>query len=348
MEMADGFPSAESWRRDRILLAHGGGGTLTAELVRELILPRFGNDALAPLDDAAVLAAPGGRLAFTTDAFVVSPPFFPGGNIGDLAVCGTVNDLAMAGAKPLWLSLGLILEEGLPVPELEAILDAAKRRADEAGVQVVCGDTKVVAKGQADRLYISTSGIGAIPEGAEVSSRYARPGDALIVSGALGLHGLAVMLHRGNLKIETPIASDVAPLNRAVESLLAGGIPVRALRDITRGGLSMALHDIARNSSVTVELRENDLPKHPAQQAACDLLGLDPLHLPCEGRFLAIVDAARAEEAVAILRKLPVSSAAVLAGIVKPRGRYPVEVATSLGTRRVVTPPRGEQLPRIC
>ena len=333
---------------DRILLAHGGGGLLSSELIGSMIVERFGNDALAPLDDAALLDRPDGRLAFTTDSYVVSPVFFPGGNIGDLAVCGTVNDLAMMGAEPLALSLALILEEGLPMADLERVLDATRDRVEACGVRIVCGDTKVVPRGAADRIFINTSGVGAVREGANVGSANATPGDRLIVSGVVGLHGLAVMLSRGGFKLHSPLESDVAPLLEPVRALFEAGVAVRTLRDLTRGGLAMALHDIAGASSVTTVINETALPANETQRTACELLGLDPLHIACEGRFLAIVAANDADRAVEALRACSVSAGAAVVGEVIEQGRHRIELCTSIGSRRIVIPPSGEQMPRIC
>jgi hydrogenase expression/formation protein HypE len=331
-----------------ILLAHGGGAMLTAELVRGLIVNRFSNPYLDCLEDSAVLPAPAGRLAFTADSYVVSPAFFPGGNIGDLAVCGTVNDLAMSGAQPLYVSLSLILEEGLAMEALERVLDCVRARAAEAGVQVVCGDTKVVPHGLADDLYVNTAGIGVLPEGVDISTANARPGDRLIVSGPLGLHGLAVMLSRGDFRLDSPIESDVAPLNGIVAALLDEGVAVRALRALTRGGLTVALHDVAESSGATLEVREEDLPTTGGQRAACDILGLDPLHIACEGRLLAVVAPGDANRAVQIMRRFEAGRDAATVGEVKERDRYPVELVTRIGTRRIITVPSGEQMPRIC
>jgi len=321
---------------------------LTSELLDELIASRFSNPILDRMDDSAVLPAHPGRLAFTTDSYVVSPVFFPGGNIGDLAVCGTVNDLAMSGAVPKYVSLALILEEGLAVSDLEKILDAARDRAEGAGVQIVCGDTKVVPKGQADSVYINTSGIGVIPEGVNISAQNALSGDRLIVSGQLGLHGMAVMLARGNFNLETPIKSDVAPLNGIVAAMLDEGVKIRALRDLTRGGLAMAMLDLAKSSNVTVEVEEVKIPLNETQKSACDILGLDVLNIPSEGCFMAVVDPADAESAVGVMRRFPVAADAAVIGAIGTQGRYPLELITSLGSRRIITPPRGEQMPRIC
>lgn len=290
-----------------------------------------------------------GRLAFTTDSYVVHPLIFPGGTIGDLAVCGTVNDLAMQGARPLWVSLALILEEGFSVEKLDLILEAVARRAKEAGVTIVCGDTKVVGHGQADGLYITTAGIGWIPPGVDTSANRARPGDAVILSGVPGLHGLTVLLARGGLRLSSPIESDVGILYPAVAAMIKKNPEaVHGLRDLTRGGLAAALDDIARASEVTIEIDEALLPRDPAQEGACEILGIQSIHAACEGRFVAIVDASWAEEAVAILRAHPIAREATRIGWIKERGRFRVELRTSLGTRRAVMLPRGEEMPRIC
>lgn len=320
---------------------------LTAALVRDHILARFDNAILRELDDAAVLSVPPGRLAFTTDSYVVSPLFFSGGCIGDLAVCGTVNDLAMSGARPLYLSLGLILEEGLAVDVLDRVLDAVAARAREAGVEIVCGDTKVVPRGLADGLYINTAGVGILGPERGCRGDTIEVGDVLIVSGPVGLHGLAVMLSRGGLALEAPVESDVAPLNRAVEVLQAAG-PVRAMRDLTRGGLSMALYDLAERGSVTFLLEEARVPTQAAQRAACEILGLDYLHVACEGAFVAVVPAAVADQAVASLRGDGGCPKAAVVGQAVAQGRHRIELETSIGSRRVLSPPRGEQMPRIC
>jgi len=334
--------------QEKILLAHGGGGLLTSQLIHSQIQKRFSNDALNAMDDSAVLQLPQTRIAFTTDSYVVSPVFFPGGNIGDLAVCGTVNDLSMSGATPLYLSLSLILEEGFAMADLERVLDAIQIRAKEAGVSIVCGDTKVVPKGQGDGIYINTAGVGVLPEGIHISSANAKPGDRLIVSGTLGLHGLAVMLARNDFQMETPVKSDVAPLNKVVSALLDNNIAIHTLRDITRGGLSMALHDIADGSDSTIEIEEKDIPFSLAQTSACDILGLDPLHIPCEGRMLAVIAAEDADRAINVMQDISVSGEAAIIGTICEKSRYSIELITSIGTRRILTPPRGEELPRIC
>jgi len=332
----------------RILLAHGGGALLTAELVRTQIVRRFGNPVLNRMDDSAVLPAPSGRLAFTSDSYVVSPTFFPGGNIGDLAVCGTVNDLAMSGARPQFISLALILDEGLLLDNLGRVLDSVRARADEAGVQIVCGDTKVVPRGLADGIYINTSGIGALADGVDVSSANAQPGDVLIVSGVLGLHGLAVMLSRGDFRLDSPIQSDVASLAGMVAALSAEGVELRVLRDLTRGGLAAALSDVAGASGVSLEVEESCIPSSEVQRAACEILGLDPLHIACEGRLLAVVAESDAARAVSVLRGFDAGAESAIMGRVKERGKHAMEFVTAIGSRRVITLPSGEQMPRIC
>ncbi len=338
---------AENGER-KILLAHGGGGTLSAELFREVIAPRFGNPILNKMEDAATLETPEGRLAFTTDSFVVSPIFFSGGSIGDLAVCGTVNDLSMAGAVPLYLSLSLILEEGLPISDLEKILDAAKARAEEAGVSIVCGDTKVVPKRAADKIFINTAGIGRVAKETQISVRNATPGSQVLVSGAPGLHGISVMLSRGDFKFTSSLKSDVAPLNRPIQALLEKGVRLQVLRDPTRGGLVAALNDIAEQSGVSIELDEKKIPLTEAQQGASDILGLDPLISASEGCFVAVLPPEDVAKALEILKGFESTHAAALIGLVHPKGRVALECVTRFGARRALLPPRGEQMPRIC
>ncbi len=333
---------------DTILLSHGGGGLLSAAFIDEHIRTRFSNAWLDRMGDSAVLETERSHIAFTSDSFVVSPLFFPGGNIGDLAVCGTVNDLAMAGARPQWLSLSLILEEGLPVPDLERILDTIRDRAEEAKVAVVCGDTKVVERGQADGVYINTAGLGALPDSVACAAENARPDDRILLSGAVGLHGLAVLLAREDLGLSSPITSDVAPLNGVVASLVEAGLTLHAMRDLTRGGLATALHEIAGSAAVSMELEEERIPSIEAQQAACDLLGLDPLHIACEGRFIALVPPEDADAALDVMRACPVAREAACIGTVREQDRHALELVTAVGSRRVLTMPRGEQMPRIC
>ena len=334
---------------DRILLAHGGGGSLTKQLIRDMVVSRFGNPALAPLSDSALLDLPPGRVAFTTDSYVVKPLRFRGGDIGRLAISGTVNDLAMAGAKPLYISLGLILEEGLPLDDLAAILDSAKATADEAGVSIVCGDTKVVERGAADGCFINTSGIGVIPEGVNIAMERAAPGDAILVNGPLGDHGVAIMSEREGLSFDTPVSSDVAPLAGLVAAILdAGGEAVHALRDPTRGGLGMVVCEVAEACRHDIELDEAKIPVRPEVQGACDLLGLDPLYVANEGKVVVVCAEAVASNVLTAMRAHPLGRSAAVIGRVLDGAKGRVTLRTTIGGRRVVDPPYGEQLPRIC
>jgi hydrogenase expression/formation protein HypE len=334
---------------DRILLAHGGGGTLTRQLIQERVLERFGNPALAPLTDSAVLDLPPGRVAFTTDSYVVRPLRFRGGDIGRLAVCGTVNDLAMAGARPLHLSLALILEEGLPLADLDAILDSAAAAAAEAGVTVVCGDTKVVERGAADGCFINTAGVGVIPEGVVLGPDRVQPGDAVLVTGPIGDHGIAILSEREGLSFASSVASDAAPLNGLAAAILdAGGAGVHVLRDPTRGGLGMVVSEVAEAAGRDVELEEAAIPVRPQVRGACDLLGLDPLYVANEGK--AVVFCAAEVEAAVLdaVRAHPLGEGAAVIGRVLEGTRGRVTLRTPIGGSRVVDPPYGEQLPRIC
>ena len=332
---------------ERIVLAHGGGGLLGRRLVEE-IRAELSNPVLDELADAAVLDSPGGRLAFTTDSFVVRPIFFRGGDIGRLAVCGTVNDLAVMGARPLWLSLGLILEEGLPLADLRRIVCSVRKTAEEAGVAVVCGDTKVVGRGEADGIFVNTSGIGVMFGEARPAPGSARPGDAVIASGYLGEHGVALMSQREGIGFETPVVSDVAPLGALVEGVLSTGAEVHAMRDPTRGGVASALNEIAEASRVTISLSEADLPVSPAVAGACEILGLDVLTVANEGKVLAICPAAAAGAVLAAMRVHPLGREARAIGVVGERRSAPVLLRTAVGGERIVEMPYGEELPRIC
>ncbi|MHC3469870.1 hydrogenase expression/formation protein HypE [Streptomyces sp. 7R007] len=330
-----------------VLLGHGAGGRLTAELLDRLILPAV-DEAGGPLEDAALLP---GRpdLVMSTDSFVVSPLFFPGGDIGCLAVHGTVNDLAMRGAWPLALSVSLIIEEGLPLAELRAVVASLGKAAKEAGVPVITGDTKVVGRGAADRLFVNTTGVGQRRALLHPSAAAARAGDAVLLSGPIGLHGTTVLSTREGLGFEGDIASDTRPLHRLVHALAPVGPAVHALRDPTRGGLAAALNEIARDSGVAVEIEESAVPVPEAVASACDLLGLDPLVVANEGCLVAFVDADAAEEALALMRSVPEGTQAVRIGEVLPDGpQGRVALRTLVGARRVVELPLGEQLPRIC
>lgn len=332
---------------DRVLLAHGGGGKAMGELIDKVFLEAFQDEALARRHDASVLPLGGDRLSFTTDSFVVHPIFFPGGDIGSLSVHGTVNDLAMSGARPLYLSAGFILEEGLPLADLERVVDSMARAAREAGVRVVTGDTKVVDKGKGDGVYINTSGVGVVEHALDIRPSSVRPGDVVIVSGDLGRHGLAVMAVREGLSFESTITSDSASLWPAVKALLDGGIEVHCLRDATRGGLAAGLNEIASAAGVAVRMEETALPVREDVRAACEVLGLDPFYAANEGRFIAFVPAGQAEKAVALLARVPVSSGARLAGRVLEGGAS-VVLRTAFGVERALDLLSGEQMPRIC
>ena len=334
---------------DVILLAHGGGGLLTHRLIRDLFLRHLGNPILAAEEDAAVLEAPGERLAFTTDAFVVSPLFFPGGDIGRLAVCGTVNDLAMAGATPRHLGAAFIIEEGLPYATLERVVVSMAETAREAGVTVVAGDTKVVGRGGADGLFITTSGIGALPAGEALGVGRLRPGDRLLVSGPLGDHGLAVLIAREGLPMRSRLVSDCAPLGGLVAALLAA-CPgeVRSLRDPTRGGLAATLNEWAAGAGLGMAIDEAAVPVRPEVRAACEMLGLDPLHAACEGRLVAAVAPGAAERALGTLRGHPLGAGAQIIGEVTAEHPGRVVLRTALGARRLLEMPAGDLLSRIC
>lgn len=332
----------------QIVLGHGGGGKLSQDLVEHLFLPVFHNGALASLADGAALTMAGVRLAFSTDSYVVRPLFFPGGSIADLAVNGTVNDLAMLGAQPMFLSVGLIIEEGLPLSILGTVVEQMAAAARIAGVQIVTGDTKVVDKGHGDGLYINTSGIGLIPDGIQIAPQNAHPGDSVLVSGMIGDHGMAVMSVREGLEFETVIVSDSAPLNGLVAVLLAAVPEIHTLRDPTRGGVASSLNEIARAADVGIELEDNQLPIRPEVAAACELLGLDPLYVANEGKLIAILPAAQAERALESLRHHPLGKDAAIIGQVTAEHPGIVTTKTSIGGRRIVSMQVGEQLPRIC
>jgi hydrogenase expression/formation protein HypE len=334
---------------DCITMAHGGGGRLAWELLEKVFLPALGEPAEHERHDGAVLDPAGAQVAFSTDAHVVSPLFFPGGSIGHLAVCGTVNDLAMCGAEPRWLSTAFVLEEGLPMATLRQVLADMRTAADAAGVSIVTGDTKVVERGKADGLYIVTAGIGLVRAPAPVRPLAVKPGDAILLSGDLGRHGAAVLSIREGLEFEPAPLSDCQPLQRAVLSLIEAGVGIHCLRDCTRGGLTAALTEIARDGGVRLRIHESAIPVSAGVAAACELLGLDPLQLACEGRFIAFVPAAQVELALTLLRADPAAHEALRIGTVhamESPGR--VELETTLGVLRALDLPAGEQLPRIC
>jgi hydrogenase expression/formation protein HypE len=335
-------------REDRITMSHGAGGKATHTLVEALFLGAFRNPALEPLEDAASLQLGGTRLALTTDSYVVSPLFFPGGCIGDLAVNGTVNDLAVSGGTPRFLSAGFILEEGFPVADLGRIAEAMREAAAAAGVTVVTGDTKVVERGKADGCYINTAGIGTLDRDVTLGAAQARPGDAILVSGPIGDHGVTIMLARGDLGIEADIASDTAPLHGLTAALLDAVPQVRAMRDATRGGVATILNEIAAAAGVGVLAGEDDIPVRPAVRGACELLGIDPLYVACEGRMVAVVDGDHAQAALAALRAHPLGAHAAIIGRVTGDSPGIVRLKTAFGGTRIVDLLVGDPLPRIC
>ena len=335
-------------KEERITLSHGSGGKATQTLIEAVFLEAFANPLLAPLEDGAVLEANGGRLAFTTDSYVVSPLFFPGGDIGDLAVNGTVNDLAVSGARPLWLSAGFILEEGFPVADLERIVASMAAAAERAGVQIVTGNTKVVQRGKADGCYINTAGVGVIERPGELGVATARPGDAVIVSGPIGEHGITIMLARGELDIESEVTSDTAPLNGLVERLLDAAPGVRGLRDATRGGVATICNEVARAAGVAVVVDEQAVPVRPDVRGACELLGIDPLYVANEGKLVAIAGREAAEQIVERMRGHRDGQAARIIGEVVADHPGMVVLRTGIGGSRIIDLPLGEQLPRIC
>jgi hydrogenase expression/formation protein HypE len=325
-----------------VLLGHGGGGSLSQRLIDQLLVPAFG-PADGVLLDAAVLPAEAGPLAFTTDSYVVRPLFFPGGDIGSLAVFGTVNDLAMVGASAIALSLSLILEEGLPMPLLQQVVASIRLAAQRCGVPVVTGDTKVVERGKGDGIYINTAGIGRVDHGLQIGPKAVRSGDAILVSGDLGRHGVAILAARQELGFRTELRSDLAPLQEPVRALLAADLELHCLRDLTRGGLASALHEISRGAGLGVLVRENAIPIAPEVDAACELLGLDPLAMANEGRFVLFLPAHQADRALAVLQRFQPSAASI--GCVRGEA---VLLETSLGLQRRLELGRGESLPRIC
>jgi hydrogenase expression/formation protein HypE len=331
-----------------IVLAHGSGGKMSQDLLQKTILPQFHNDLLESLHDGAIFSIKGARLAFSTDSSVVNPIFFPGGDIGKLAVHGTVNDLAMCGAKPLHLSVAFILEEGLPMPEFERVVRSMKEAADAAGVTLVTGDTKVVDRGKADKIFINTSGIGLIPDGVNINPQRAQPGDKILLSGTIAVHGIAIMSVREGLEFETEIASDTAALNGMVEAILAAVPDVHVLRDPTRGGLSSALCEISQSANVGMLLEEAAIPIDEEVKGACEILGLDPLYVANEGKLVAIVSANDAERVLAEMRRHPLGRQAAIIGEVTADHPKFVLMKTRIGGSRVVDMLSGEQLPRIC
>ncbi len=331
-----------------IVLGHGGGGTMSADLIEQLFLPAFGGAADAGLGDAAVLPRPNGRLAISTDTFVVKPMFFPGGSIGDLAVNGTVNDLAMVGARPLYLSTAFILAEGTPMADVGAVATALGKAAERAGVHLVTGDTKVVDHHSGDGVYINTTGVGVVPDGVDIRPDRARPGDVVLISGAIGEHGVAVMSVRDGIDFDTPVRSDTAPLPALVADMIATGADIHVLRDPTRGGVSATINELARAADVGIDLLDRALPIPEEVRDACGLLGLDPLEVANEGKLLVIVPADDADRVLEAMHRHPLGTHACVIGHCTSDHPQVVTLRTGLGATRVLTPPIGEQLPRIC
>jgi hydrogenase expression/formation protein HypE len=334
---------------EQIVMGHGAGGRMSHQLIQKAFLPAFQNPALNAGNDAALVMPDSHQwLSISTDAHVVSPLFFPGGDIGRLAVCGTVNDVAMLGARPLYLTAGFILEEGLPMDVLQRVVESMRVAAEEAGVQIVAGDTKVVQRGKADGLYITTAGVGVVREGVAVSGANARAGDAVILSGTIGDHGIAVLGARGELGFQSSIQSDVAPLNHLIEAMLDASSSIHVLRDPTRGGLATTLNEIATQSDIGIVLDENTLPIHPEVAAACEMLGFDPLYIANEGKLVCFIPHEDAEKVLEVMKQTRYGENAVIIGEVmaEPKGR--VLLKTAIGSTRIVDMLAGEMLPRIC
>jgi hydrogenase expression/formation protein HypE len=334
-------------RHQQIVLGHGSGGRLTAQLVREIFLPAFDNPALRKLDDQAVLNVAPGRIALTTDSYVVTPLFFPGGDIGRLAVNGTVNDLAMSGARPLYLTAAFIMEEGLPLEELRRVVESMSQSASDAGVAIVTGDTKVVNRGCADKLFITTAGVGLVPDGISISASNAKAGDVVIISGPVGDHGITIWSTREGIDFVGSLRSDTAPLNALVEAMIVAG-DVHVLRDPTRGGLGTSLCEIAASSSIGIELEANAVPVREEVKAACEILGMDPLFVANEGRLVAMVAESSAERVLQAMRRVPQGRDACRIGRVVAEHAGMVLVETEIGGSRILDVPFAEQLPRIC
>ena len=334
---------------EMVLLAHGSGGRMSHQLVTEVFLPAFRNPALELMEDSSPVEIPSSRVFLTTDSYVVDPLFFPGGDIGKLAVCGTVNDLAVAGARPVALTAGFILEEGLPVSTLREVLSSMKTTAAEAGISIVAGDTKVVPRGKADKLFINTAGVGAARTPYPIGARQVVPGDAVLINGPIGDHGIAVMAAREGLQLNEEIRSDCAPLTGLIGTLLEAGLPVHAMRDPTRGGLATTLNEIALASAVLIEVEEDRIPVRPGVRGACEIFGFDPVYLANEGKFLLFLPEDSAEAALALMRRHPLGVEAQRIGsVVESSTRPGVRLLTGIGGSRILDMLVGEQLPRIC
>jgi hydrogenase expression/formation protein HypE len=331
-----------------VLLAHGGGGKLSHQMIQKIFIPQFKNDLLDPLHDGAMFTLGGARCAFSTDSYVINPIFFPGGDIGTLAVNGTVNDLAMCGARPLYLSSAFIIEEGLPMEDLWRVVVSMKQAAEAAGVQLVTGDTKVVDRGKGDKLFINTSGIGIIADGVQINPKQAKPGDKIILSGSIAEHGIAIMSVREGLEFETQIKSDCAPLNGLVETMLTTSKEIHVLRDPTRGGVASVLNEIAESAQVGISISEEQIPVSEEVRGACEILGFDPLYVANEGKLIAFVSPNAANIILNSMRTHPLGKNAVLIGEVVANHPGTVIMKTRIGGSRVVDMLSGEQLPRIC
>jgi hydrogenase expression/formation protein HypE len=343
------FPHPLDVREGRVTLSHGAGGRAMAQLVSDLFAAAFANDYLAQGNDMAVMTPPPGRLVMSTDGYVISPLFFPGGDIGSLAVHGTLNDVSMSGARPLYLSAGFIIEEGFPLADLQRIAESMAGAAKAAGVPIVTGDTKVVERGKGDGVFITTTGVGVLPEGLHISGDNIRPGDAILISGSIGDHGIAILSAREHLDFETPLQSDSAALNDLVAHMVAAVPEIHCLRDPTRGGVAATLNELAHQSGVGMVLNEDALPMKPAVRGACELLGIDPLGVANEGKLMAFCPAPRAERLLQVMRSHPLGAEASLIGWAEEgEGRNLVRLRTSFGGDRVVEWLNGEQLPRIC
>ncbi|MBK6631872.1 MAG: hydrogenase expression/formation protein HypE [Betaproteobacteria bacterium] len=343
-----GYIRPVDFKHGRVDMTHGSGGRAMAQLIEELFLAAFDNEWLRAANDNACFAVPNGRMVMATDSHVVSPLFFPGGDIGCLSVHGTVNDVAMSGARPLYLSASFILEEGFPLADLKRIVDSMAQAAREAGVPIVTGDTKVVEQGKGDGVFITTTGVGVVPEGVNISGDRARPGDAILVSGTLGDHGVAIMAQRESLGFETSIRSDTAALHGLVAAMVAAVPDIHALRDPTRGGLATTLNEIARQSGVGMMLREEAIPVRQEVEAACEFLGLDPLYVANEGKLICLCAAEHADELLAVMRAHPLGAEAAIIGAVHEDPQHFVQMETGFGGKRIVDWLTGEQLPRIC
>ena len=332
----------------QILLGHGSGGKLSHELISETILPYFKNDELEKLGDAAVFKLGDNRVAFSTDSYVVDPIFFPGGDIGKLAICGTVNDLSMMGARPLYISAGIILEEGLPLDVLEQILDSMRKMAEESGIQIITGDTKVVPHGAADKIFINTAGIGLVPPGIDINGDQAKPGDVVIINGSIADHGITIMASREGLEMDIDLKTDSAPLNNLVDDMLKSSNNIHVLRDPTRGGVATTLNEIASQSNVAIKLYEKNLPVSEKVQSVCEILGLDPLYIANEGKCLVICPESESANVLMAMKNNKYGKDSKVIGEVIAEPRQKVFLETLIGGQRIIDMLAGEQLPRIC